>query len=194
MLHRDEQTIGTCWFAVNNATPHLNVSGPNNAKADYANWGYWGRCNVTMAPSWLGCECVHYSSPWVSFFFPPQMPFPEPATPHTMVSSVRPHYKGCCQWEGQGSSQRIRLINNPPGLINQLVFSLPPIGNQLTSKQRSERKKMSERISRTKEKGECKQAWFAGQIPETPLFPFSLEWHCGGLGHWWVACVIMMHL
>ena len=112
MLHWDEQTMGTCWFAVNNAMPHLNVSGPNNAKADYANWGYRGHCDVTMAPSWLSravCECVRYPSPWVSVFPTDALP----KTPYPMVSVLRPHYRGCCQLEGQGSRQRISLINTP---------------------------------------------------------------------------------
>lgn len=140
MLHWDEQTMGTCWFAVNNAIPHLNVSGPNNAKADYANWGYRGHCDVTMAPSWLSravCACM-LPIPLGSFFSP-QMPFPK--KPPILCSllwgliigaAVNQRVKG----RGRGSSWSI-----PPGLINQLVFSPPPMRYQLPSKQRRERKK-----------------------------------------------------
>lgn len=139
MLHRDEQTMGTCWFAVNNAMLHLNVSGPNNAKADYANWGYWGRCNVTMAPSWLSWAVFVRTLPIpLGFFFSPQMPFPKPPIPCSLFwgliiwAAVNWKVKG----HGRGSAWSI-----PPGLINQLVFSFPPIRYQLPSKQRSETKK-----------------------------------------------------
>lgn len=128
-------------------TLHLNVSGPNNVKADYANWGYRGHCNLTMAPSWLDCVCVCvYVCMCVSaqtiplgFYFPPQMPFPKPSIPWSFfwglimeAAAVNRKVKG----HGRGSDWSI-----PPSRINQLAFSFPPIGYQLESKQWTERKK-----------------------------------------------------
>lgn len=123
-MHGDEQTMGTCWFAVNNAMPHLNVSGPNNAKADYANWGYRGHCNVTMAPSWLSWAVCMYATHPLGFLPPPPHRCPSPKTPYPLVSALRPHYRHCCQSEGRGSWQRISLINSPPAWSINLSFRL----------------------------------------------------------------------
>lgn len=105
----------------NNAMAHFNVSGPNNAKANYENWGYRGHCSVTMAPSWLSrdvCMCVCSLSPWV--YFPPTDAIPK--TPYPTVSVVRPHYRGCCRSEGQGSRQRISSINTPQADQSTWIF------------------------------------------------------------------------
>lgn len=120
-MHRDEQTMGTCWFAVNNAMPHLNVSGPNNAKADYANWGYRGHCNVTMAPSWLSWAACVYATHPLGFLFPPTDALPQKKH-YPMVSVLRPHYRQCCQSQGRGSQQRISLINTPLAWSINLSF------------------------------------------------------------------------
>ena len=141
MLRWDEQTMSTCWFAVNNAMPHLNVSGPNNAKADYANWGYRGHRDVTMAPSWLSrAVCVRTLPIPLGFFF--FFFFPTDALPRKppilrslswgliIGAAVNQKVKG----RGRGSAWSI-----PPGLINQLVFPPPPIRCWPPSKQRSER-------------------------------------------------------
>lgn len=113
-------------------TPHLNVSGPNNAKADYANWGYRGHCNVTMAPSWLDCVCLHLcvcvfkTHPLGS---PPPLTNAFPKTPVLQSLCRGLIIEAVVNWkvkgQGRGSDWSI-----PPGLINQLVFSFPPMRMQ----------------------------------------------------------------
>lgn len=170
MLHWDEQTMSTCWFAVNNAMLHLNVSGPNNAKADYANWGYRGHCNVTMAPSWLSwavCACV-LPIPLGFSFFPPTDAFPK--TPYPVLSVLRPHYRGCCQLEGQGSWQRISLINTPwPDQSTCLSASTNETPARIKRKEWEERECQNE-LDRVRKREIVNKPCFAEQIPEAAFF------------------------
>lgn len=118
----------------------LMCLGPNNAKADYANWGYRGRRNATMALSWLRqAVCVYATRPLgflpFLFSFPqcddlPQInsPLPPPKTPTLLCLFRVPHYRRCCQSE----RSRVRAEDQhdrytPHGLINQLVFFPQPL-------------------------------------------------------------------
>lgn len=162
-------------FAVNNAMPHLNVSGPNNAKADYANWGYRGHRDVTMAPSWLSrAVCVRTLPIPLGFFFFPHR-CPSPKTPYPTLSVLRPHFRRCCQSEGQGSRQRISLINTPrPDQSTCLSASTNKMPASVKTKEREGRECQKELV-RSKRKGECKPACLTEQIPEAAFFFFSLS-------------------
>lgn len=89
------------------------------------------QCNNGTKLIELGCVCVcgvHTYNParstWclLGFFSPP----PTDAalkTPNPTVSFLSPHYRGCCQLEGQGSRQRISLINTPRADQSTWIFA-----------------------------------------------------------------------
>lgn len=129
-------------------TLHLNVSGLNNVKADYANWGYRGHCNLTMAPSWLDCVCVCIcvsAQPIpLGFVFSPTVALPQNLYP--MAFLLRPHYGGRCQSVGQGSWQRFTLINAPQSDQSTCLFISTNRIPACIKTIEWEEKRMSERI------------------------------------------------
>lgn len=145
----------------------LMCLGPNNAKADYANWGYRGRRGATMALSWLSqAACMYATHPLGSlpFLFPSPsvMTFPKPTllsfpskTPTLPCLFRGPHYRHCCQSERsrvRAEDQHDRYI--PRGLINQLVlFPHPPMKQHSLWKQKGgEREEGCRRLSGGKER------------------------------------------